>query len=65
MKIVTYQHNETSNLGLIVNEKIHSLSSIAPTMNDFLQMGEEAMGKAKEIEENIKNGHSNSKGILG
>jgi len=63
MRIVTYQHNQASNLGLIVNEKIHSLSSIAITMNEFLQMGEDAMGKAKELEESITNDHSNSVGI--
>ena len=51
MRIVTYQHNETSNLGLLLNDKIYSLSSIANTMNKFLQMGEDAMGKAKKLEE--------------
>jgi len=63
MKIVTYKYKESVNLGLIINKKIHSLSSIAISMNDFLQMGEDAMGKAKELEESIKNGNSNSEGI--
>ena len=50
MKIVTYKYNESTHLGLIVNEKIYSLNSIARSMNDFLQMEEEGMRKAKELE---------------
>ena len=64
MKIVTYKYNESTHLGLIVNEKIYSLNSIAGSMNDFLQMEEEGMRKAKELEERIKNANSNSEGIL-
>jgi fumarylacetoacetate (FAA) hydrolase len=64
MKIVTYKYNESTHLGLIVNEKIYSLNSIASSMNDFLQMEEEGMRKAKELEERIKNANSNSEGIL-
>ena len=64
MRIVTYQHNQTSNLGLLLNDKIYALKAIANTMNDFLQMEEEGMRKAKELEERIKNPNSNSEGIL-
>ena len=63
MKIVTYKYKESTHLGLIVNEKIYSLNSIASSMNDFLQMEEEGMRKAKELEENIKNANSNLEGI--
>ncbi len=59
MRIVTYQHNQTSNLGLILNDKIYSLSSIATTMNAFLKMGDTAMQNAKSVEESIKIGSSN------
>ena len=63
MKIVTYKYKESSYLGLIVNKKIYSLNSIASSMNDFLQMEEEGMRKAKELEESIKNANSNLEGI--
>jgi len=63
MKIVTYTNKEGADLGLLLNDKIYSLSSIANTMNAFLQMGEGAMGKAKELEKSITNGHSNLLGI--
>ena len=53
MKIVTYTNGENADLGLLVDEKIYSLNAIASTMNNFLQMGESAMGKAKAIEANI------------
>ena len=59
MKIVTYTNGEDADLGLLVDEKIYSLNAIASTMNDFLQMGESAMGKAKTIEANILNSSSN------
>jgi fumarylacetoacetate (FAA) hydrolase len=59
MKIVTYTNGNDADLGLLVDEKIYSLNAIASTMNDFLQMGESAMGKAKTIEANILNSSSN------
>ena len=59
MKIVTYTNGEDADLGLLVDEKIYSLNAIASTMNDFLQMGESAMVKAKTIEANILNSSSN------
>ncbi len=64
MKIVTYKHNEDTDLGLLVDEKIYSLKTIADSMNDFLQIGEKAMKKAKELEDIIKNSNSDSDGVL-
>lgn len=63
MKIVTYTNNKGTDLGLIHNDKIYTLNTIANTMNAFLQMGESAMEKAKELEKSIKNGSSDLKGI--
>ena len=63
MKIVTYSSNQSSALGLLIGENIYSLNAIASTMNDFLQMGDMAMQKAKGVEESIKNGSSNLEGI--
>ena len=57
MKIVTYKNIEGAKLGIVVNQKIYSLDSIANSMTEFLCMGEEGMSKArsiqKEIEDNI------------
>jgi len=63
MKIVTYTNKDGADLGLLLNDKIYSLSAIANTMNAFLQIGEGAMGKAKELEKSIQNGSSNLKGV--
>ena len=63
MKIVTYKSGEAIDLGLLLGDKIYSLIAIASSMNAFLQMGESAMEKAKDLEESIKNGSSNSIGI--
>jgi len=63
MKIVTYKSGEAIDLGLLSDDKIYSLIAIANNMNAFLQMGESAMEKAKDLEESIKNGSSNSIGI--
>ena len=63
MKIVTYKSGEAIDLGLLLGDKIYSLIAIASSMNAFLQMGESAMEKAKDLEEGIKNGSSNSIGI--
>lgn len=54
MKIVTYRYKEIVQLGLLVNEKVYSISSggnaIADGMNNFLKGGESAMNKARELE---------------
>ena len=63
MKIVTYTHNQSSALGLLIGENIYTLKAIASTMNDFLQMGEIAMEKAKNIEESILNSSSNLESV--
>ena len=63
MKIVTYTNKEGADLGLLLNDKIYSLKTIANTMNAFLQMGDTAMQKAKSVEESIKNGSSNLESI--
>ena len=63
MRTVTYANEKGNDLGLLVDEKIYSLNAIASSMNNFLQMGESAMEKAKNIEESIINGNSNLKGI--
>jgi len=63
MKIVTYTNKEGADLGLLLNDKIYSLKTIANTMNAFLQMGDTAMENAKNIEDSIKNGSSNLEGI--
>jgi len=62
MKIVTYANKEGADLGLLLNNKIYSLNTIANTMNAFLQIGEDAMRKAKELEDSITNGSSHLKG---
>jgi len=63
MKIVTYKSGEAIDLGLLLGDKIYSLIAIASSMNAFLQMGESAMQKAKDLEDSIKNRSSNSVGI--
>jgi len=63
MKIVTYTNGKGNDLGLLVDEKIYSLNTIASSMNNFLQMGESAMEKAKNIEKSILNGSSNLKSV--
>ena len=54
MKIVTYTNKGNTELGIIVENNIYSLSSISNSMNEFLTMGESAMKKAKLIEDKIK-----------
>ena len=44
MKIVTYTHNGNTDLGLLSEDKIYSLSSIADNMNDFLSLGDYLSG---------------------
>lgn len=63
MKIATYTHNGNTDLGLLIEDKIYSLSTIADNMNDFLTLGDSAMQKAKEIENSIKNGGADLQAI--
>lgn len=63
MRIVTYRYKKVSDLGLLINESIYSLNSIANNMNDFLHMGGIAMKKARDLEEKIIKDNSTMKGI--
>jgi len=67
MKIATFKYNDNIALGLVINNKLYAINtgqnSIARDMNDFLQKGEVTMEKARELEENIKNGNTNIEGI--
>ncbi len=67
MKIATFKHNDSIELGLLVNDKLYSISNgsnaIAQDMNDFLQKGEGAMEKAKDLERGIQNGDTDIEGI--
>lgn len=63
MKITTYTHNGNTDLGLLIEDKIYSLNTIADNMNDFLSLGDSAMEKAKEIENSIKEGVADLQGI--
>ncbi len=53
MKIVTYINNGETSIGLLLNNKIYSLALIANDMKTFLELGEAAMNKAKELEKQI------------
>lgn len=59
MKLVTYQHQESNHLGIFHNENIYPLQRIDHTLPDnmleFLQKGDAAMHRAKEINAQIVN----------
>ncbi len=67
MKIVTYNHAGSTDVGLLINDKLYSLSNeenfIADNINTFLQLGENAMDKARNLEETIKNNLNDFEGI--
>lgn len=67
MKIATFKHNDSIELGLLVNDKLYSISNgsnaIAQDMNDFLQNGEATMEKARDLERSIQNGDTDVDGI--
>ncbi|MEE2954050.1 MAG: fumarylacetoacetate hydrolase family protein [Bacteroidota bacterium] len=67
MKIVTFKYNNKLDLGLLLNNNIYSLSDnnhyVSNNMNEFLKMGEEAMSKAKVLENNIKEGEGDVSAI--
>jgi len=60
MKLVTFQNQTGTKIGLLVNDRIYDLSvinsKIPSTMRDFLNSGEEAMNNAREIEGKILDG---------
>lgn len=64
MKLVTYKNNSSEGLGLIFNNEIYDLnshdSSLPKDMLTFLQMGEEGMSKARDVENAIKSGSGTS-----
>lgn len=53
MKLVTYKKNESTDLGILVDEKIYSLNqldnSLPNTMRAFMFAGETAMQRAKQL----------------
>ncbi|MCC7533888.1 MAG: fumarylacetoacetate hydrolase family protein [Bacteroidia bacterium] len=53
MKLVTYKKNESTDLGILIDEKIYSLNqldnSLPNTMRAFLFAGETAMQRAKQL----------------
>ncbi len=59
MKLVTYQHQESNHLGIYHNENIYPVQRIDHTLPDnmleFLQKGDGAMHRAKEINAQIVN----------
>lgn len=59
MKLVTYQHQESNHLGIFHNENIYPVQRIDHTLPDnmlaFLQKGDAAMHRAKEINAQIVN----------
>ena len=61
MKLVTYQHNKNSQLGIIHDGKIWPLKELDAAFPDkmrkFLFAGEAMMGKAKKWDEQIKAGN--------
>ncbi|HIA36710.1 MAG TPA: fumarylacetoacetate hydrolase family protein [Flavobacteriales bacterium] len=67
MKIATFNHNDSIELGLLVNDKLYSISNgsnaIAQDMNDFLQKGEDAMEKARDLKKSIQDGNTDIEGI--
>ena len=60
MKLVTYSKNNSTDLGILINENIYSLHQLDPTlpnnMRALLFAGNDAMNKAKAIDADLKNG---------
>ena len=60
MKLVTYSKNNSTDLGILINENIYSLHQLDPTlpnnMRALLFAGNDAMNKAKAIDADFKNG---------
>jgi fumarylacetoacetate (FAA) hydrolase len=67
MKLVTYKKENTSDLGILINDHIYSLHQIDETlpnnMRAFLFAGAEAMNKAKQHDADLKSGKLNSTAI--
>ena len=60
MKLVTYTKNNSTDLGILINENIYSLHQLDATlpnnMRALLFAGNDAMNKAKSIDADLKNG---------
>ena len=67
MKLVTYKKENTTDLGILINDHIYSLHQIDETlpnnMRAFLFAGAEAMNKAKQYDADLKSGKLNSTAI--
>ena len=67
MKLVTYKKENTTDLGILINDHIYSLHQIDETlpnnMRAFLFAGAEAMNKAKQHDADLKSGKLNSTAI--
>jgi fumarylacetoacetate (FAA) hydrolase len=62
MKLVTYIHQNQTNLGILINDRVYNMhqadASLPNNMRDFLFAGEAAMDKAKQINELLKDGRT-------
>lgn len=60
MKLVTYSKNNSTDLGILINENIYSLhqldASLPNNMRALLFAGNDAMNKAKAMDADLKNG---------
>jgi len=60
MKLVTYKNENTTDLGILINDNIYSLHHIDATlpnnMRAFLFAGAEAMSKAKQHDADLRKG---------
>jgi fumarylacetoacetate (FAA) hydrolase len=67
MKLVTYTQNNTTDLGILIEENIYSLhqldASLPNNMRAFLFGGDETMNKAKALDAELKNGKLNATAI--
>ena len=68
MKLVTYQKNNHTDLGIFIQNKIYSLhaldNSLPNNMRAFLFAGEEAMTRAKSLDAQLKEGKISAEAIL-
>lgn len=64
MKLVTYQHNNKTDLGILVNNQVYSMhqldASLPDNMRAFLFGGDETMNKARSLDNDIKIGKINA-----
>jgi fumarylacetoacetate (FAA) hydrolase len=64
MKLVTYQHQHKTDLGILIDNNIYSLHqldhSLPNNMRAFLFEGDTAMNKAKAIDADLKSGKLNN-----